>query len=231
MNRLLLLGPRKIQGSFFPPVKSIVEREMLEVNSIQFILESCSNYEILNFQLNRCCLENDISQSQLDKFWRLYGVASRFDIKEVMYVKNMLQHALPAETRSSIIKILFEKYVSTDSKAFSEDLYMSVDDTRKLVENDMYVGSHGYRHLWLNKESKESQKLEIDCSLKFLADIGASTNNWIMCYPFGAYNNETLEILRGRRCAVGLTTRVEVADLDSDNALELPRLDTNDFPQ
>jgi hypothetical protein len=52
-----------------------------------------------------------------------------------------------------------------------------------------------------------------------------------MCYPFGAYNNETLEILRGRRCAVGLTTRVDVADLDSDNALELPRLDTNDFLQ
>ena len=95
----------------------------------------------------------------------------------------------------------------------------------------MYVGSHGYRHLWLNKESKKSQDLEIDCSLKFLADIGASTNNWIMCYPFGAYNNETLEILRGRRCAVGLTTRVDVADLDSDNALELPRLDTNDFLQ
>lgn len=222
---------RKIQGSFFPPVKSIVEREMLEVNSIQFILESCSNYEILIFQLNRCCLENDITKSQLDKFWHLYGVASRFDTKEVMYVKNMLQHALPPETRSSIIKILFEKYVSTDSKSFAEDLYLSVDDTRKLVENDMYVGSHGYRHLWLNKESKKSQDLEIDCSLKFLADIGASTNNWIMCYPFGAYNNETLEILRGRRCAVGLTTRVDVADLDSDNALELPRLDTNDFLQ
>ena len=55
------LMKRKIQGSFFPPVKSIVEREMLEVNSIQFILESCSNYEILNFQLNRCCLEKNIS--------------------------------------------------------------------------------------------------------------------------------------------------------------------------
>ena len=28
---------REIQGSFFPPVKSIVEREILEVNSVQFI--------------------------------------------------------------------------------------------------------------------------------------------------------------------------------------------------
>ena len=176
-------------------------------------------------------MEQNISQNQLDKFWHLYGVESRFDIKEIMYIKNILQHVLPAGIRSSIIKKLFEKYVSIDSKAFSEDLYLSVDDTRKLVENEMYVGSHGYRHLWLNKESKESQKLEIDCSLNFLADIGASTCNWIMCYPYGAYNKETLEILSERSCIAGLTTKVGIADLDLDNALELPRLDTNDFPQ
>jgi hypothetical protein len=40
---------------------------------------------------------------------------------------------------------------------------------------------------------------------------------------------KTLGILNGRRCAVRLITRAKNADLDSDNALELPRLDTNDF--
>ena len=44
------LMKRKIQGLFFPSVQSTVEREMLEVNSIQFILESCSDYEKLIFK-------------------------------------------------------------------------------------------------------------------------------------------------------------------------------------
>jgi acyl-CoA synthetase (AMP-forming)/AMP-acid ligase II len=40
---------------------------------------------------------------------------------------------------------------------------------------------------------------------------------------------ETLGLLNGRRCTVGLATKAKNVDLDSDKALELPRLDTNDF--
>ena len=52
-----------------------------------------------------------------------------------------------------------------------------------------------------------------------------------MCYPYGAYSNDTLRILKDRNCAVGLTTKVGVAEISLDSALELPRFDTNDFPQ
>jgi peptidoglycan/xylan/chitin deacetylase (PgdA/CDA1 family) len=95
----------------------------------------------------------------------------------------------------------------------------------------MYVGSHGYRHLWLDKETNDSQSSEIDSSLKFLKDIGANTNNWIMCYPYGAYNESTLRILTERNCAVGLTTKVGIAEVKRDYSLELSRFDTNDYPQ
>ena len=95
----------------------------------------------------------------------------------------------------------------------------------------MYVGSHGYRHLWLDKESYDSQLSEIDSSLKFLKDVGASTKNWIMCYPYGAYNENTLSILTELNCAVGLTTKVGIADVKRHFSLELSRFDTNDYPQ
>ena len=95
----------------------------------------------------------------------------------------------------------------------------------------MYVGSHGCRHLWLNKESKSSQILEIDLSLQFLKKVGAPTKDWIMCYPYGAYNNNTLNILKSKNCSIGLTTKSGFAELDQSNMLELRRFDTNDFPQ
>ena len=52
-----------------------------------------------------------------------------------------------------------------------------------------------------------------------------------MCYPYGAYNSDTLDILKDRKCAVGLTTKVGIAKIPQDHGLELPRYDTNDFPQ
>ena len=102
---------------------------------------------------------------------------------------------------------------------------------RALVVSGMYVGSHGYRHLWLNKEDRSSQKSEIDLSLEFLTGIGARTKDWIMCYPYGAFNQDTLDYLERVECAVGVTTEVGKVDLKAHSPLKMPRFDTNDFPQ
>ncbi|MDA9288023.1 hypothetical protein N9P72_03955, partial [Amylibacter sp.] len=64
-----------------------------------------------------------------------------------------------------------------------------------------------------------------------LKKIGAPVDDWIMCYPYGEYNEDTLRILRSKKCAIGLTTKVGFANLNSSNLLELARFDTNDFPQ
>ena len=95
----------------------------------------------------------------------------------------------------------------------------------------MYIGSHGFDHYWLNSIKENEQEKEIDLSLQFLESIGSNTERWIMCYPYGAYNNSLLNILEERGCVVGLTTNVGIADLEKDNALALPRLDTNDLPK
>jgi hypothetical protein len=138
-----------------------------------------------------------------------------------MYVKHVLQHALSEDIRSSISSKLFRAYVNRNELDFADELYLSFDETKKLIDSGMYVGSHGYRHLWLDKESYDSQ----------LSDIGARTNNWIMCYPYGAYNKNTLRILTERNCAVGLTTKVGIAEVKRNFSLELSRFDTNDYLQ
>jgi hypothetical protein len=53
---------------------------------------------------------------------------------------------------------------------------------------------------------------------------------WAMNYPYGSYNPEVLSFVKGKGACVGVTTDVRVADLAKDPALELPRLDCNDFP-
>jgi len=106
-----------------------------------------------------------------------------------------------------------------------------IDDVRGLVNSGMYVGSHGSKHYWLNKISLEEQEKDIKQSVNFLEAIGAPTKDWVMCYPYGAYNDITLSLLEKYNASIGLTTEVRVADLENDSSFELPRLDTNDFPQ
>jgi len=52
----------------------------------------------------------------------------------------------------------------------------------------------------------------------------------MMNYPYGGWNESLLGILRRKGCTAGLSTRVAVADLDRDDPLLLPRVNTNDLP-
>ena len=71
------------------------------------------------------------------------------------------------------------------------------------------------------------QKNEIDLTVNFLDDIGTNINNWIMCYPYGDYNASLLDLLKIKKCLLGFTTKIDIANLNKDNLLTLPRLDTN----
>lgn len=222
---------RKIQGSFFPPAQAIEKKKLLDVHAIHFILASTNKYRKLANEVDSLCLKMGFSKKDIEKFRNNWALPGRFDGAEIMYIKSMLQHVLTKNNRSKLVSYLFKKYVGKNTKKFSEELYMSVSDTKKLVKNGMYVGSHGYKHHWLNREKKSEQLKDIKLSLKFLRKIGINNKNWIMCYPYGGFNKDTLEILKSNKCIIGLTTKVGMAYLDQSKALELSRFDTNDFTQ
>lgn len=227
---------RNIQGSFFPPAMAIENQELLDVHAIHFILACCKNINNLFIDLNNACLDIGLTKLDLDSFYRIYAKQYRYangsyDDAKTVYVKRMLQFALPEKTRSKIVSHLFKKYVKKNKRQFASELYMSISDIKDLIKNGMYVGSHGSRHIWLSKEKKVEQAKDIKLSLDFLKKVGARTKNWIMCYPYGSYNNDTLKILRKNKCSIGLTSKAGMANLSESKILELNRYDTNQFPQ
>ena len=95
----------------------------------------------------------------------------------------------------------------------------------------MFVGSHGSNHYWLERIDADSQRKDIADSLNFLENVGANTKDWIMCYPYGSFNEITVDLIKSFGAIAGITTEVRKANLSKDNCLTLPRYDTNDFPQ
>ena len=225
------LMKRNLHGAFFPPRVAIEEDQVLDVNLIHHILSCSDNVDQLVDILNTHCFERGVSERELNDFYEKYAIPNRFDNADIIYVKRMLQHVLPEQLRTIIAHQMFQEFVGFSAAEFSSELYMSVEEVRELVRNGMYVGSHGSMHYWLDKITLEEQKKYIKQSLEFLDSVGASTKDWVMCYPYGAYNDDTIKLLKSFDAALGITTEVRMANLTSDNPFKLPRLDTNDFPQ
>lgn len=233
-----ILYHEHIQGVFFPPVKAVTEHTVLDVNKVHFIL-AATPVEKMPALLNelRTQVEKNGEQYQLetfDNYFNKYAVANRFDTKEVIFVKRLLQVALPEELRKKISGELFEKTVGMEESVFSRELYMSIDQMKCMVDCGMHVGSHGYDHYWLGSLPREKQEFEIQKSIEFISSIGGDVHNWTMCYPYGNYNQDTIDLLRLHKCKAAFTTGLGVADLsmtDSDSIYKIARLDVNDLPK
>jgi hypothetical protein len=227
------LKRRGIQGSFFAVASTILERKILDVNKIHFILAKESKTNLIIDDIKKLIIEYKKSNDEINNFdyyWNKYAVANKLDTKEIVFVKRILQRGLPEPLRLQFCTYLFERYVGRSEKEFALELYLSEMEIKEMIKSNMYFGSHGHNHPWLNSLPKSLQHDEIKKGLDFLNYIGAPTKDWVMNYPYGAYNSDTLEILKEKNCLIGLTMKMAVAELKSDQFLELPRFRTNDFP-
>jgi peptidoglycan/xylan/chitin deacetylase (PgdA/CDA1 family) len=222
---------RGFTGAFFPPSRPVEEHCVLDVHKIQFLLAATTNPNELMQELLHQIDEyrGQFTIASESELRRQFALPSRFDTGDVVFIKRMLQWVLPEQVRSEITNQLFQKYVSRDQTAFAQELYMDVPQMRQLHSAGMEIGGHGYSHLWLGQLSRDDQSEEIRRTFSFLSTLlERRPSKWAMCYPFGSYNSETLGLLAEMDCAIGLTTKMGLANLSQP--LELDRFDTNDLP-
>lgn len=232
VNVFPILNAQKIQGCFYPPVKTVMDQEVLDVNKIHFLLASVSNFEALVQNIFSLMdeLRSEYALKPNNTYYKELAHASRFDPKEVVFIKRVLQRGLPEKARNQITDRLFRKYVSSDEKAFASELYMNMDHLQCMAQNGMHIGSHGNKHYWMDSLDPETLEGEVDLSVDFLKKLGVPLESYTFCYPYGAYNQPLINLLKSKNFKISFTTEVKKADLQSDNPLALPRLDTNDLP-
>ncbi|WP_347267875.1 polysaccharide deacetylase family protein [Paracoccus sp. (in: a-proteobacteria)] len=229
------LHKRRLSGCFYAPVAPVRDNRLLDVNRIHFILAATlGRPQEVSALLDAAVRAAQGSHGLADvaAYRAEWAVANRFDDAETIYIKRMLQTVLPPDLRHAIARDLFARFVTGDEAAFAAELYLTEDQARLMQSCGMSFGAHGAEHVWLNRIPPEEQAQEIDASLDFLRAIGVPVEReWVMCYPYGGWDEGLLGLLRDRGCSAGLTTEVAVAQIGRHDPLRLPRLDTNDFPQ
>ncbi|WP_228940120.1 MULTISPECIES: polysaccharide deacetylase family protein [Photorhabdus] len=233
INVYPVLKKNNIQGCFYAPAKAITENIILDVNKLHFILSSCKDLsKIINHI--KILLEKERKNHNIKNFDEYYSelaIANRFDSANTIFIKRLLQVALPEPIRNRICDHLFKYYVEIDEKSFSKELYMNKFQLEHMINDGMHVGAHGYDHYWWNKLTDSELNQEIELSLHFLNTIGADNQNWTACYPYGSSSDNVVNKLGKMGCKIAFTTQVDIANINSNHRLLIPRLDTNDLPK
>ena len=229
---LPILEENGLQGSFFIPGKTFSTHQLLDVNKIHYILASADIKQLVVDVKDRMDYYRggpEFSYPSTEELWKQYATNERFDDKDTIFVKRILQTVLPEKLRNQISSDLFEKYVGVSEEQLAYELYMTAEQIRTLKRHGMFIGIHGYDHYWLGNLSPEEMRADVSKALETMDEF-IDRKHWVMNFPYGNYNNDVLEYIRSVGACIGLTTEVRIADLDADSALQLPRLDCNDFP-
>jgi peptidoglycan/xylan/chitin deacetylase (PgdA/CDA1 family) len=235
LNVFPILCALGIQGVFFPPVCAVRDWRVIDMNKIHFILASVNDdpgqlTKDIFSALDRLRSDGHAVAPNKELYDKL-AIQSEWDSPQTIFVKRLLQRELSQDLRALIVDELFKSYVAENELAFARDLYMNEEQLREMSSHGMVIGNHGYEHRWMNTISPLEQRWEIENSLDFLQLIGMSTENWLMCYPYGAHDESLRSICSDFGCGMAFTTEVGIANLNMANALILPRVDTNHLPK
>jgi len=230
-NVLPILYEKGIEGWFFPSVQPVLDREILEVNKIQFVLSVVDDHrDLMDYIIQKIDQQKETFKlASLEDYLEAFDFDSRFDRRDTAFVKQMLQYILPHDIRKILIDELFRSHVTQDEASFADELYMNMNQLRMMSDCGQVIGSHGVAHYWLGHLSYHEQAQEVLASVEFLDRLGITKDSRVFCYPFGSLNNNTVEIVKDAGYCLGLTTKVAVADLNICNPFRIPRLDTNDI--
>lgn len=228
---LPILEEAGVQGSFFIPGKTFSTHQLLDVNKIHYILASADIQNLVLDVKERLDFYRgtEYDYASNEELFDQYAVAGRFDDRETVFVKRILQKALPEELRNRISSDLFEKYVGISEEKLAMELYMNEDQIKTLKRHGMFIGVHGYDHYWLGDLPEAQMQSDITKALEVMDEF-IDSKCWVMNYPYGNYSKEVLDFIDRKSAKVGVTTKVSIAHLKKDNRLELPRLNCNDFP-
>lgn len=228
---LPILEKYGIQGTFFIPGKVVATHQLLDVNKIHFIFASTNVENLIDDVFERLDYYRgkEFDYPSNEELFDKYAVANRWDSKETIFIKRILQLAVPERLRKLLIVDLFQRHVGTSEEQLAYETYMSEDQVRALKRHGMYIGIHGYDHYWLSNLSEDELRMDIKESLMVMDEF-VDCKSWVMSYPYGNYSQRVVEYIKQKGAVLAMTIEARAADLNADSHWELPRFDCNDFP-
>lgn len=222
-----LLIKYNIKGAFYIPVDPIMENKLLDVNKVHILLATVNENQILS--RIKSLYDIHFDSQELNKIIENIEFTSRYDNQQVEIIKKLLQTLISEEKREFLLKKLTEEFFLKDESEIAKEWYLNLEEIKQMEGAGMHIGIHGKSHSRLSSLNYFEQLNEIESSINFLDKIyGSKPYIKTICYPYGDYNQDTLNILDRFDITHGFTTEPR-AFCSESNLKTIPRYDTNDF--
>ena len=127
---------KKIKGLFYPSAKVIEKKFVLDVNKIQYVLSIVKNKKIILQEIKQYLKKK--TKINFDKLnINKINLKHRFDNKEIILIKRLLQHFLPTNLRKDLNNHLFKRFSNFTLEDFSKQLYMKKKHMIEMVNEGM----------------------------------------------------------------------------------------------
>ncbi len=219
-----ILNSKGAHGIFFVPASPILQSTVLLPNKIHVCLAYHRNPERL--YVNLCAFLRSIYDStKLAELRLLYLTRGRFDGEKVNFIKRVLQRGMPTSSSHEFLDhwALGEGLNWRDVNA---SLYMTTSDLKDLLKRGHLIGLHGNAHYFYEDLSREDQEKDIHAAIDFVSELGVAYEDLMVGYPYGSYNEDTLDILSHVGVKKGFIDNQENITRGFES-LTLPRVDCN----
>lgn len=200
-----LLKSCKRVGYFFPIGETLVGR-VNHVHKGHVLLDHLEE-ELID-------LWNKVSDQQFTEEFTNIGKYS-LDTPRIAAFKMWLYLRVSIKQKNLVFDEIME---AKDIQIVPEEYYMTAEELKEMHEAGMVIGNHTHIHLPLALYASDAQYTDILAAQGVIRKaIGEQPT--VFSYPYGSYNQDTLEILREQGYRLGFTT---------DSLLEVGRIDCKD---
>ena len=221
-----ILSKKKIKGIFFINTFPILEKKILNVHKLHFILGKYKSHEILkylkkiNFSLN--------SSKKIVSF-KEHQIKNSFNDEERK--KIIIKSNLNFRKNKNLISKMFNFFFTKENqKEIFESLYLNEEEIKKIKELGMIIGGHSHNHNNLANLSYKEQLKDLSINKLYLEKI-LNKKIEFFAFPFGhvnTWNANTIKILQKLNYKYVFTTHHKKIYMDSENYL-IPRQNCNKY--
>lgn len=209
-----ILNKYNIKGVFFVGT-NIFYNEILDIHLIHRLIAKVG-IDRLYDKTKEIIDEKQISINEKEFINNIDGYKMR-------YVKQLLQYVLPQEIRVWVLRKLINEYEISQNL---NEYYITYNEMLEMKNKGMDFGIHTRHHKRLELLNKDEQKVEIENDIEILKEKKILTNTKAIAYPFGSYNQNTLEVLNDLEVDLGFSIKRKFGIYKN---LEIERIDCNEL--
>jgi peptidoglycan/xylan/chitin deacetylase (PgdA/CDA1 family) len=215
------LHSQNIRASFFIPSGPILENSIIDSHKIQFILASTHPNNIVLFIRKSYKEYFNKPESDLDVFFISKWINNIWS-KEMVFVTRVLREFPDSIWKRKMIDQLFCKYVTSDTKSFSSDFYLNIEDIFEILSLGHYIGGHGHYSYDLRFEDHKTIVKEIDEMDNFISQFNQDKK--LYAYANGGFNDFVIEQILFRNYDYAFATGHRKVE-KTDPHWVIPRID------